>query len=95
MWKRQAREAQKKITQLESMARAKDAGHLKKIEELRAMARNEHESLEIMVRTLQQQLQQQKDRTDKFIIDWQGREDEWRHTCQEIQTSRDQMGSRK
>ena len=42
------------ITQLESTARAKDAGYLKKIEELRAMARNEHESLETMVRTLEQ-----------------------------------------
>ena len=49
MWKRQIGEAQKKITQLESTARAKDAGHLKEIEELRAMARNEHESLKTMV----------------------------------------------
>ena len=57
---------------------------------LRAIARNEHESLETMIRTLEQQLQQQKDRTDRFIADWQNREDEWRHTCQEIQTSRDQ-----
>ena len=54
------------------------------------MARNEHESLETMARTLEQQLQQQKDRIDKFIADWQSREDEWRHTCQEIRTSKDQ-----
>ena len=54
------------------------------------MARNEHESLETMIQTLQQQLEQQKDRTDRFIVDWQIWEDEWRHTCQEIRTSRDQ-----
>ena len=74
---------------MEATARAKDARHLKEIEELRAIARNEHESLEAMIRTLEQQLQQQKDRTDRFIADWQNREDEWRHTCQEIQASRD------
>ena len=74
--KRQAGEAQKKVTQLESAARAKDARHLKKIEELRAIARNEHKSLETMIWTLEQQLQQQKDRTDRFIADWQIREDE-------------------
>ena len=72
------------------MARAKDARHLEEIEELRAIARNEHESLETMIQTLEQQLQQQKDRTDRFIADWQSREDEWKHTCQEIQTFRDQ-----
>ena len=72
------------------MARAKDARHLKEIEELRAIARNEHESLEAIIRTLEQQLQQQKDRTDRFMADWQVQEDEWRHTCQEIRTSRDQ-----
>ena len=71
MWKRQAGETQKKVTQLESIARAKDVGHLEEIEEQRAIARNEHKSLETMVRTLEQQLQQQKDRTDKFIADWQ------------------------
>ena len=76
MWKRQAGEAQKKITQLESTARIKDGRHLEEIEELRAIARNEHESLETMIRTLEQQLQQQKDRTDRFIADWQSREDE-------------------
>ena len=43
-----------------------------------------------MIRTLEQQLQQQKDCIDRFIVDWQIREDEWRHACQEIQTSRDQ-----
>ena len=75
-------EAQKKVTQLESTTRTKDARHLKEIEKLRAIDRNEHESLETVVRTLEQQLQQQKDCTDKFIVDWQGREDEWRHTCQ-------------
>ena len=48
----------KKVTQLESAARAKDVRHLEEIEELRAIARNEHESLEMMIRTLKQQLQQ-------------------------------------
>ena len=76
MWKRQAGEAQKKVTQLESTARAKNARHLEEIEELRAIVRNEYESLEMMVWTLEQQLQQQKDHTDKFIADWQSREDE-------------------
>ena len=90
MWKRQVGKPQKKITQLESTTRTKDARHLEEIEELRAIARNEHESLETMIRTLEQQLQQQKDRTDRFIADWQSREDEWRHTCQEIWTSKDQ-----
>ena len=88
-WKHQASAAQKKVTQLEATARAKDARHLKEIEELRAIARNEHKSLETMIRTLEQQLQQQKDRTDRFIADWQNRKDEWRHTCQEIQVSKD------
>ena len=41
--------AQKKVTQLEITARAKDARHLEEIEELRAIARNEHESLETMI----------------------------------------------
>ena len=58
IWKRQAGEAQKKVTQLESAARVKDARHLEEIKELRAIARNEHESLETMIRTLEQQLQQ-------------------------------------
>ena len=80
IWKRQAGEAQKKVTQLESAARTKDARHLEEIEKLRVIARNEHESLETMIRTLEQQLQQQKDRTNRFIADWQSREDEWRHT---------------
>ena len=44
----------------------------------------------MMIRTLEQLLQQQKDRIDRFIADWQSREDEWRHTCQEIRTSKDQ-----
>ena len=43
-----------------------------------------------MIQTLEQQLQQQKDRTNRFIADWQNQKDEWRHTCQEIRTSRDQ-----
>ena len=30
------------------------------------------------------------DLTDRFIAYWQSRKDEWRHTCQEIRTSRDQ-----
>ena len=89
-WKHQAGKAQKKVTQLEAAARAKYVRHLEKIEELRAIAKNEHESLETMIRTLEQQLQQQKDRTDRFIVDWQSRKDEWRHTCQEIRTSKDQ-----
>ena len=76
IWKRKVGEAQKKVTQLESAARAKDVRHLEKIEELRAIARNEHESLETMIRTLEQQLQQQKDRIDRFIADWQNRKDE-------------------
>ena len=89
IWKRQAGEAQKKVTQLENAASAKDARHLEEIKELRAIARNEHESLETMIRTLEQLLQQQKDRTNRFIAYWQNREDKWRHTCQETQTSRD------
>ena len=67
MWKRQAGEAKRKLTQLESTDKAKDARHLEQIEELRAIAKNKHESLETMIRTLEQQLQQQKDRTDRFI----------------------------
>ena len=76
LWKRQVGKAQKKVTQLKNAARAKDARHFEEIEELRAIARNEHESLEMMIRTLEQQLQQQKDRSDMFIADWQNREDE-------------------
>ena len=53
IWKRQVGEAQKRITQLKSTVREKDAGDLKEIEELRAMAGNKHESLETMVRTLE------------------------------------------
>ena len=34
-------------------------------------------------------MQQQKDRIDKFIADWQLREDEWKHACQKIRTFRD------
>ena len=78
------------LPQLEPTTRAKDARHLEEIEELRAIARNEHESLETMIQTLEQQLQQQKDRTDKFIADWQIRKDEWKHACQKIRTSKDQ-----
>ena len=74
---------------MEATARAKDAKHLEEIEELRAIAKNEHESLEAMSRTLEQQLQQQKDRTDRFIADWQIREDEWKRACQKIRISRD------
>ena len=75
---------------MKAAARAKNTRHLKEIEELRAISKSEHDSLEAMIRALEQQLQQQKDRTDKFIADWQIREDEWKHTCQEIRTSRDQ-----
>ena len=57
IWKRQAEEAQKKVTQLESTARTKDARYLVEIEELRAITRNEHESLEMMIWTPEQQLQ--------------------------------------
>ena len=52
-----------------SYSQNKDARHFKKIKELMAIARNEHESLEAMIRTLEQQLQQQNDRTDRFIAD--------------------------
>ena len=48
-WKHQVSAAQKKVTQLEATARTKDDRHLKEIEELRAIARNEHESLEAMI----------------------------------------------
>ena len=41
IWKHHAREAQKKVTQLESAVRAKDARHLEKIEKLKAIIRNE------------------------------------------------------
>ena len=54
LWKHQANKAQKKVTQLESAARAKDAKHLEEIKELRAIAKNENESLETMIRTLKQ-----------------------------------------
>ena len=70
IWKRQAEEAQKKVTQLESTAKAKDARHLEEIKKVRTIARNEHESQEMMIRTLEQLLQQQKDRIDRFIADW-------------------------
>ena len=83
IWKHQVGEAQKKITQLESTARAKDVGHLEEIEELKAIAKNEYESLETMVRTLEQQLQQQNDRIEKFMVDWQSRDDEWRHVLRD------------
>ena len=69
IWKHQVGEAQKKVTQLESAARAKDARHLEEIEKLRAIAKNEHESLETMIQTLEQQLQQQTDHIDRFITD--------------------------
>ena len=49
----------------------------------------ERDSLQNMVQTLEHQLQQQKDRIDKFMMDWQNREDGWRHKCQEIQRSND------
>ena len=68
-WKHQAGVAQKSVNQLEAVARVKDARHFEKIEELRAIAKNEHESLKAMIRTLEQQLQQQKDCTDRFIAD--------------------------
>ena len=58
IWKRQAGEAQKKVTQLESGAKANDARHLKEIEELRTIAKNEHKSLETMIQTVEQQLEQ-------------------------------------
>ena len=53
MWKHQAGEAQKKVTQLENTTKVKDARHFEKIEELRAIVRNEHKSLETMIRTLE------------------------------------------
>ena len=42
-----------------------------------------------MVQTLKHQLQQQIDRTDKFMMDCQNREDGWRHRYQEIKRSND------
>ena len=97
MWKRQVGEAQKKVTQLESANRAKDARHLEKIKKMKAIIRNERgkrlevtkerDSLQNMVQTLEQQLQQQKNRIDKFMADWQSREDGWRHACHEVQRS--------
>ena len=63
---------------MEHTVRINDARQLEKIEELIAIARNEqskHESLEVMVQTLEQQLQQQNDCIDKLMADWQGRED--------------------
>ena len=67
IWKRQAGEAQKKVTQLERTARAKDAHHLEEIERLKAVIRNDrgkhqeveekNESLEGMVQTLEHKLQ--------------------------------------
>ena len=53
-WKHQASAAQRKVTQLEATAKIKDARHLEEIEELRAITRNENESLEAMIRTLEQ-----------------------------------------
>ena len=53
-WKHQAGAAQKRVTQLEATTRAKDARHFEEIEELRAIARNKHESLETMIQTLEQ-----------------------------------------
>ena len=41
MWKHQAEEAQKKVTQLESANRAKDARHFEKMEKMKATIRNE------------------------------------------------------
>ena len=66
---------------MEAAVRAKNTRHLKEIEELRAISRSEHDSLEAMIWALEQQLQQQKDYTDKFIADWQIRKDEWKRTC--------------
>ena len=40
--------------QLESATKTKDARHLKEIEKLRVIAKNEHESLETMIQTLEQ-----------------------------------------
>ena len=41
MWKRQVGEAQKKVTQLENMDRAKDARHLGEIKMMKAIIKNE------------------------------------------------------
>ena len=100
MWKHQAGEAQKKVTQLESADRAKDARYFEEMEKMKAIIRNERgrrlevtkerDSFQNMVQTLEHQLQQQKDRTDKFMIDWQNREEGWRQRYEEIKRSRDQ-----
>ena len=70
------------------------------MEKMKAIIRNERgkrrevteerDSFQNMVQTLEHQLQQQKDRTDKFMIDWQNREEGWRHRYEEITRSRDQ-----
>ena len=41
MWKHQAGEAQKKVTQLESANRAKDARHFEEMEKMKAIIKNE------------------------------------------------------
>ena len=99
MWKQQVGEAQKKVTQLESADRAKDAKYFEEMEKMKAIVKNERrrrlevteerDSFQNMVQTLEHQLQQQKDRTDKFMMDWQNREDGWKHRCQEIKRSSD------
>ena len=85
MWKHQADEAQKKVTQLENADRSNDARHFEEMEKMKAIIRNERgrrlevtkerDSLQNMVQTLEYQLQQQKDRIDKFMADWQNHED--------------------
>ena len=91
------RKAQKKVTQLESTNKAKDARHFEEIEKMKAIIRNEwgkhlevteeRDSFQNTIQTLEQQLQQQKNRIDKFMADWQSREDGWRHACHEVQRS--------
>ena len=70
------------------------------MEKMKAIIRNERgrrlevieekDSFQNMVQTLEHQLQQQKDRTDRFMMDWQNREERWRHRCEESQRSSDQ-----
>ena len=45
------------------------------------------ELLQRMVQSLGQQLQQQKSRADKIMVDWQSCEEGWNRTCYEIQKS--------
>ena len=72
---------------------------LEEMEKMKAIIRNERgkrlvvteerDLLQNMVQTLEHQLQQQKDRTDRFMEDWQNRENGWKLRCQELKSSSD------